>query len=122
MTRRPDDPPQPGDLNPVIEPDRWEHLVNRIHTRAVPRLAERRREPGLLEVVAEWARPALAAAASVLLLVGAGSVALDGDQAPPSGSTTFAEAVVPGTFARWLSGESQPTVADLMIALEEVER
>jgi len=77
---------------------------------------------GVLDVVARWARPALASAASLLLLAAAGGLALEGWGGEAQRSDlVLAEALVPSSFAAWISGTSEPTVTELVLDLETLE-
>jgi acyl-CoA reductase-like NAD-dependent aldehyde dehydrogenase len=115
-----------GDLDPLEEPGRWEGLVAQIGARAAPHLAERRTPPGVLEVVVRWARPALATAASLLLLA-AGGVLWKAEPEPetPRPAMQLAGTLLPTTFAGWITGTAEPSVAELVRDLErlsEVDR
>ena len=118
--------PRPGDLDPLEEPDHWEALVGAIGARAAPRLAARREPAGVLDVVVGWARPALAAAASLVLMAPAAAMAYERPGTEEaSAELVLARAVMPSTFAGWITGTAEPTVADLarsLDALDEEER
>jgi len=121
--------PRPDDLDPLAEPDRWESLVGRIGEQAEPYLAERRGQPaGLLDIVARWARPTLATAASLLLLATAAGIARTVSESQSVAATSeaaLAEAVMPTTFAAWVAGVSEPSVTEMVRDLEtygEVDR
>jgi len=114
--------PRPGDLDPLDEPERWEALVGRIGERAAPLLAERRQPPSTLDIVARWSRPALAAAASLLLLATTGALTLgDSPEDEPSEPVGLAQAVMPSAFAGWITGTSQPSVTELVRDLESID-
>lgn len=114
--------PRPGDLDPLEEPERWEGLIRRIGERATDHLAQRRAAPSILELVARWARPALATAASLVLLAVAGALTLDGRGTDATGpELTLAQSLVPSTFAAWITGASEPTVTELVLDLETLE-
>ena len=109
-------------LDPAQEPQRWEELISAIVTAARPELARRRATADVPGVLRQWARPALATAATVALLMtaagllgGAGSTA-EATEAP------LASAVVPESYAAWLVAGYEPTVTELVLALEEVRR
>lgn len=113
---------RPGDLDPLDAPERWESLVHRIDSRAEPYLAARREPASVLDVVARWARPALASAATLLLLAAAGAVMSAGSRsAADSADVTLARAVMPSSFAAWITGSSEPTIAELAMELETLE-
>jgi hypothetical protein len=66
--------PEPVDLSP-LDPERdqvrWARVASATRARVAAALATRGREPDLLDVVSGWTRPILAAAAGLLLLLGA---------------------------------------------------
>lgn len=112
----------PGDLDPVDDPGRWEGLVAGITARGASYLASRRPPAGVMEVVTRWARPALGVAASVLVLTaGAGALLWHGT-ASSTGGPTLTEALMPDAYAGWVTGAYTPTVTDLVVALDEVAR
>ncbi len=111
-----------SDLTPTSDPARWERLVREIRTRAAPHLEERRAPPDLLDVVAGWARPTVAAAACFLLVAGVGAILLQNDvEGSASAEPFLAEALLPETLALWVEGAHEPTVTELVAALEELE-
>ena len=109
------------DLDPLADPLRWEGLVVAVVTAAGPELARRRRRRDLAGVVLDWARPALSAAAVVALLVSAAAVV--GQRGTDAAEATpLAAAVVPEAFAAWLVAGYEPTVTELVLAVEGVSR
>ena len=105
-------------LDPLAHPERWERLVDAIVEAGEPHLAARREEADVASVVVGWARPALSAAAAVLVLLAAtAGVTRTGGDAEP----TLAAALVPDAYAAWLVAGYDPTVTELVSALEEVE-
>lgn len=99
-----------------------ELLVRRIMARAAVEL--RRRSPAdetPFGVLTSWARPALAAAA-ILAAVGLSVLTLHADahEAPMAGLTDALD--VPQPLDAWLVSNQAPTVADLMVALEQEAR
>lgn len=122
MSIRHGPPRRPGDLDPLEEPERWEALIRRIGDRAADHLTQRRESPGILDIVARWARPALATAASLLLLAAAGALTLEGPGSDaPTPGLTLAQSIVPPTFAAWITGVSEPTVTEMVLDLETLE-
>jgi hypothetical protein len=107
-------------LDPVRDPARWEQLVGAIVTSARPELVRRRRSANLPDLVLQWARPALATAATVALLVSAAAVLRPGGVQTEVATASVAGAVVPERYAAWLVAGYEPTVAELMVALEDV--
>lgn len=113
----------PRDLDPRTDPVRWEAMVNAVVGAADPELRRRRREVTLAGALLAWARPALSAAATIALLVSA-SLAVSEARAPEEEATvsTLAGALVPEELAAWLVAGYEPTVTEVVVALEEMER
>lgn len=74
-------------LDPERDPARWAALMDATRVRVAAALLERRREPDPLEVMSGWARPILAAAAGLLLLLGAAATMLGSPSAPAPSDT-----------------------------------
>lgn len=110
------------DLDPMNHPERWERLVGGIVLAGEPYLAERRAPPKVTTVVAGWARPSLAAAATVMLLLTAAVGITGGNADETDTQLTFAQSLVPETYAAWLEVDYEPTVTELVTALEEGAR
>ncbi len=82
--------PEPVDLSPLDpgrDPARWALLVEATSRRVAAALEPRSREPDPLEVVSRWARPILAAAAILTLLLGVAAAML-GPRARPAATET----------------------------------
>jgi hypothetical protein len=92
------------------------HLVAAIMSRAQPELARRSVDVSPMLVLADWARPALAAAA-VIALVCVSVLRSAAPHVEPGSGLTDALAV-PAPMNEWLISDRAPTVADLLIALE----
>jgi len=107
-------------LDPDRNPERWERLVGGIVSSAAPELVRRRQTADLPELVLQWARPALATAATVALLISAAAVLRPGGGAVNLAEASVASALVPESYAAWLVAGYQPTVTELVVALEEV--
>lgn len=113
MSRR-----DPYELDPMDHPERWERLVGEIVTSAEPHLAGRRHPPRVTGLVASWARPSLAAAAAVMILFSS-AARLTGERGnDPAPEPTLAQSLVPETYAAWLTVDYEPTLTELVIALE----
>lgn len=111
-----------GALDPAGHPRRWEELVSEIVTAASPELERRRAGADVPGVLLRWARPALATAATVVLVV-SGAALLEGPgSTAEADETPLASAVVPESYAAWLVAGYEPTVTELVVALEEVGR
>lgn len=106
-----------GELDPLRQPGRWERMVQQITVAAAPLLAERRGRRSVLGVIADWARPAgsVAVAAAVVLAV---AFTWLGNGVPSIERPVLSEAVLPGEFAAWLFTGYEPTVTELVTALE----
>jgi hypothetical protein len=106
-------------LDPMADDERFERLVERITAAAEPELTRRAAGTGLFGALADWAWPALSAAA-VLALVSGAALALARQQV--SADDTFAGVVdvleVAEPVSAWLSEGRPPTASDLIFALE----
>ena len=107
-------------LDPDRDPARWEWVVGTIMSAAAPELIRRRQSADLPEIVLQWARPALATAATVALLISAAAVLRPGGGAMNVAEASVAGALVPESYAAWLVAGYEPTVTELVVALEEV--
>lgn len=108
------------DLSPLFTPLRRERLVQRVLRAALPELERRATRGGPILVLADWARPALAAAALVAL---ASALAL-GLVRPGSNATTPPDAGlaaalnVPTPVDAWLVADRAPDLGDVLTAVE----
>ncbi len=96
-------------LDPAGDPARWEALVRRTVARSI---AVRRRA-SIPALVARWARPALAAAAS-LALVSWGTVYFT---APPAASSSQSASDPASALVRWAETGKLPDTASLLNTL-----
>jgi hypothetical protein len=101
-------------LDPERDPERWNLLVEATRLRVAPVLSERAREPDSVSVLSSWARPILAAAVAVLLLLGGAATALGG-RAPAKPSDARRLALL--TESSVIHGRA-PTGAELMAAVQ----
>lgn len=108
-------------LDPARDSERWESLVRGIVQAAGPELGRRRQQAGVMPTLLSWARPALSAAATIALLFSLG-VAVNAARPAPAAVPRLADALVPDEVARWLVDGYQPTVAEVVVALEEAIR
>ena len=116
-----DEPLDLSPLDPRADPVRWEGLVGAIVRAAGAELARRRSDPrGVLDVVARWWRPTLAAAATVAAVATLG-LALTADPAgEPAPAAGLVEAFrLPEPVSAWLAEDRGPTAADVVVALQE---
>lgn len=113
----PDSDPVVFELDPALNPDRWEAMMARIMKRAQP-ILEARRQQTLEGTLSRWRRPVMlgsaglaAAAAAVLLLLPGGDAGAE--------EVSFAEVMMPWTVAAWIEGSYAPTAGELVLAVEE---
>lgn len=100
----------------------FERRVHAIMRAAAPELARRAARDGVLVVLGQWLRPALAAAA-VIAAVSAGALASGVADMPPVMTTGVVQALgVVEPASQWLDEERDPTVSDLEMALMEDAR
>ena len=112
MSERPDF----SALDPFADPAHRERFVATVLDRAAFELARRRRGATVWGVMATWARPALAAAA---VLVVASASLLRSASAAPAETVGVVEALaVPTPAESWLIEEREPTTDDLILTLE----
>ena len=105
-------------LDPTGDQLGYERLVRRIMEAAAPELARRAASAGPLALLAEWARPTLAAAA-VVALCALGALAVTDRVLPEDDATTFAGSLgLPSEPADWLTEGRLPTEYDLVLAVE----
>lgn len=112
--------PERVDLSPLdLTLDRlaYERLVRRIVDAARPELARRAAPGGLLGLMADWARPTLAAAAIIVLLAVGALVATERTGANVE-IRSLAGLGVPAPVAEWLEEGREPTASDLVLAVE----
>lgn len=104
--------------------ERWERLVQGILWRAAPELARRAAVGGTFELLGSWARPMIAAAAAVAAVATATMLRVSGPAELQAGSGQgVVEALhVPEPLAHWLAEDRGPTVADLVLTLEDDHR
>lgn len=108
-------------LDPAERPGHWEALIGSIVAAAEPEL-RRRAEPTMTAALLDWARPALSAAATVAILLSASLVWSRGAADVDASEPAVASALVPEELAAWLVAGYQPTVTEVVAALEEVGR
>lgn len=108
-------------LAPDRDPQRWEAAVGGIMLAAGPELDRRRGGVSLTNTLLAWARPALSAAATIALLISASAMLARGS-AGEAADAGLADALVPEAVAAWLVAGYQPTVTEVVAALEEAVR
>lgn len=114
-------PAGPG-LDPLETPAKWEELVSGIVAEARPELARRRAAADMSGLVLGWARPVLATAATVAFLVTGAALLRESATAADTAEAPLAGAVMPERYAAWLTAGYEPTVTELVVALEEFGR
>ena len=110
---------RPLDLSSFdLAPERRAALIAAIRTRGEPILARyAQRSP--LVVLADWLRPALAAAALVVLIALGALIATRGEDTSSSPSTSEALGF-PGPVVAWAESGRAPSLEELVISFEEV--
>jgi hypothetical protein len=110
--------PERIDLTPLAtRADALERRIHAIMQAAAPELARRAARDGVLVVLGEWFRPALAAAA-VLAAIAAGALLSEMSIPESSDSTSVVQALgVAEPASAWLDEGREPTVSDLETAL-----
>lgn len=111
---------QKSALDPGRDPLGWDRTVAAVMRAAEPELRRRRSAAWILPD--RWARPVFAAAAS-LILVACASLLWSAAQGPADEAgavaeetLAFEEALYPPVVARWLGGQVEPTVEELVFA------
>ena len=108
------------DLSPLRPDDaQLERMVSRITSRARFELARRAaaQRQTVLDMVAAWAKPALAAAASIAVVSVTLLSTLDGSPAEAATSTAYMPAnELPAAASDWYEEGREPTVDELMVA------
>jgi len=106
-------------LDPTADGERYEAMVSRIMERAAPELRRRAARESLFGALADWAWPALSAAAVLALLSGA-ALALTRQQVSADDNiVTVLDAMeLAEPVSRWIVEERTPTTSDLIFALE----
>jgi hypothetical protein len=110
--------PERIDLTPLAPgADAFERRIHAIMRAAAPELARRAARDGVLVVLGEWFRPALAAAA-VLAAIAAGALLSEMTATEPTGNTSVVQALgVAEPASAWLDEGREPTMSDLEMAL-----
>lgn len=106
-------------LDPTMDEERWERMIEGILFRARPELARRAARAGVLGILGDWMWPALSAAALAAVVSGA-VLAQAGSRME---GTVVAGGIVPALgvaepVSAWLDEERGPQVSDLIFALE----
>lgn len=114
--------PERLDLSPIdytADPGERERLVAAILARAEPELRRRLAAQSPIALLARWVRPTLSAAA-VLAAVSAAALVLarTAEELAPPGAGLAEALEVPAPVTPWLVGEREPTVSDVILALE----
>lgn len=110
--------PERIDLNALsMDPDRFEARVRSIMRAAAPELARRAQRDGVLVVLGQWLRPALAAAAVVGIIATGALLQSVGDASPSVNHGVAHQLGVAEPALQWIDEERDPTVSDLEMAL-----
>lgn len=106
-------------LNPTMDENRWERIVEGIMQRARPELLLRSARAGVLGTLGEWLWPALSAAALAAIISGAvlaqSGRAMEGAFAA-GGVVPALDVAEP--ISAWLDEERGPQVSDLILVME----
>ena len=127
--RRPpskEEAPDLAALDPTADPDRFDVIVGRIMEAARPELARRRETADPLVSVSIWWRPAVRAAAAVVLVSAGLLVGFDhraeGTAEPRGERTIRAELAaalgVPDALSGWMDRAEVPDPGELVLRLE----
>ena len=107
-------------LDPTQDRDQFDGLVNSIMDRASDGLARRRVSSGPLNVLVQWKRPMLAAAAVIAVVSVGVLLRVEGSESVEE-STGIAEAIgVPSLLAQGVRNNDMPTTAELFEAFQEI--
>ena len=113
------------ELNPVVDPLRWEAAVRSIVAAGAPELQRRRGAASPTLVLNRWMRPVMSAAAMVALLASAAILRGRGTEAETASTEAVApemavaSALLPGAMSDWIMGGETESVVSLVQALEE---
>ena len=114
------------ELNPVVDPLRWEAAVRSIVVAGAPELERRKRASSPTIVLNRWMRPVMSAAATVALLASAAILRDRPGTEVETASTeevapemAVASALLPGAMSDWIMGGDTESVVALVQALEE---
>jgi hypothetical protein len=101
-----------------------EALTQRILLDAAPELEHLRRRRAVLGALGAWGRSVVSVSWLLTALAGLAFLRLDRDAEPPASvaGVALAEAIMPETFAAWLSHGVEPDPLELARALEGLER
>lgn len=109
-----------GALTPSSDPARWERTVASIVAAAGPELSRRAElaVPWLGRQIVGWARPVLAAAATLTLVATASFLVERGSGAAvaPTTAPNLEEALFPPVVASWLQTGTEPTVEEVVFS------
>ena len=110
-------------LDPAVDPVRWERAVESIVATAEPELVRRTRTRDAFAVLDDWARPIFAIAASLVLLASGALITGGGDRGELAAAdfvgNTVAEALMGSEVAAWLEVGHTLTADELVTAIDE---
>ena len=111
------------DLSPLDpqEDPRFERMVATITARARFELARRaaNTRQSVVELVASWARPALAAAATIAVASATLLAVFSPSNAEVATGAYMPAAEVPAAASAWYEEDREPTAADLLVAVSQ---
>lgn len=109
--------PRVFNLDPEVDPSRWEELVAGIMELARP-ILEARRQQTLAGTLSGWRRPVLGGAAGLAAAAVAVLILLPGGDGATV-EVSLAEVVMPLPVAAWMDGGYAPTAGELVQAVSE---
>jgi len=107
-------------LDPSADRLHWERLVASVMARAGAELSRRAAQRTPLVLLAWWAKPALSAAAVIAAIAIGTLVFTEREMAEPERMMGIADALeVPPPVDAWLVEERDPTMSDVIMALDD---
>ena len=110
-------------LDPIPDP-RFERMVTNITTRAHTELARRAAagRQSVVELVASWARPALAAAATIAVVSMTLLALFSPSNAEVPTGAYMPASEVPPAASEWYEEDREPTASDLLVAVSQGDK
>lgn len=114
--------PSYAGLDPAADMERWEALLERVMARARPEIERRAAAGGPGRWIADWARPAIAAAAVLAALATGGLLSVTSRpirDVEPAG--VGAAIGWPAPVEMWAETGRRPYLEEMLIAMEVIE-
>ena len=105
-------------LDPARDEKRWSEMIDRVSARSIAARSRPRADAGaglIAHQIVAWARPALAIAATLALVVWAVAFAANSSRSPAVGEAARAEPAF--ALSTWASRDELPSTADLLDTL-----